>query len=217
MRALPVVLSILGLGCAAGRSTTIAGSSLPPNHKLYDLQGKPVELARLVADKDATVLVFWASVCPCVKRYDGRVAALPAHYPKEKVQVVAVSSNADDDMEGLRKEAAERKLTVPLLVDLDGTLATALKVRSTPSVVVLDRAGSLKFKGWIDNERLPGEPDREPYLERALDGLLAGRSDFSSTSPTYGCQITKSVDFAARTLAPPPDPHAEHRAPAPSN
>jgi hypothetical protein len=38
-----------------------------------------------------------------------------------------------------------------------------------------------------------GESGREPWLERALAGVLEKRDDFVSQVPTYGCAITRSA------------------------
>jgi peroxiredoxin len=198
---------LLGLGCAAavlagGAGPASAVAATPdPGPVLTRLDGPAVDLRALAASRDATVLVFFGTACPCVKRYQARVEALPGQYPLDRVQVLLVSSNADDDEASLRRAVEERGLRLPLLVDWSGALARQLGVRTTPSVVVLDRTSAVRFRGWVDNERLPGEAGREPWLERALDGVLAGTGGFATASPMYGCAITRSLG-AERTPAP---------------
>jgi hypothetical protein len=77
--------------------------------------------------------------------------------------------------------------------DEDGLLAQALGARSTPTVVMLDEWGETRFVGWLDNERTAGEPDREPWLELALRGVLGNRSDFATRSPVFGCTIARRL------------------------
>jgi peroxiredoxin len=185
-------------GCATPGSAATPPSSLEA--ALTRLDGPAVDLRALAATREATVLVFFATACPCVKRYQGRVEALPGQYPADRVQVLLVSSNADDDEGSLRRAAEARGLRLPLLVDWSGALARELGVRTTPSVVVLDHTAAVRFRGWVDNERLPGEAGREPWLERALDGVLSGAGGFATTSPMYGCAITRSLG-AERTPA----------------
>ena len=84
------------------------------------------------------------------------------------------------------------ELDLPIYRDPGGRLAEAVGARSTPTVAVLDRRGELRFLGWLDNERLPGDPRREPWLERAVAGVLEGTS-FGARTPTYGCVITRSL------------------------
>jgi peroxiredoxin len=195
---LSLALTAALAGCAGAGPAPAREASPPP---LSRLGGGPVDLQALAAEREATVLAFFATACPCVKRYQARVEALPGQYPAERVQVFLVSSNADDDEASLRRAVEARGLALPVLVDWTGGLAESLGVRTTPSVVVLDRTGAVRFRGWVDNERLPGESGREPWLERALAGVLSGSGSFAAASPMYGCTITRSLG-GPRTPAP---------------
>jgi hypothetical protein len=144
------------------------------------------------AGRDATVLVFWSGTCPCVRRYQERVDGLLDAYPAARVRVVGVSSNAGEPYADVLRVASERQVRIPILRDEGGALARSLGARSTPTVVVLDASGAVRYLGWLDNERLPGDPGREPWLDRALQGVLDGKTSFASRSPTYGCAITRS-------------------------
>ena len=167
-----------------------------PPLSVVSADGRRVTLEELRGGRDATVLVFWSAGCPCVRRYQERVDALLETYPKDRVQVVALVSNAGETLaEGL-KTAVERGVRVPIYRDEGGRVARAMGARSTPTVVVLDKKGDVRFLGWLDNERLPGVEGREPWLDIALTGVLAGRNDFKKKTPTYGCIITRSLSEA---------------------
>jgi opacity protein-like surface antigen len=183
---LAVLLAALSVPLAA------AAAEEPPLAVLA-ADGRKVTIDELRAGKDATVLVFWSAGCPCVRRYQERVDALLDAYPKEKVQVVALVSNAGESLADDLKVAVERGVRVPIYRDEGGRVARAVGARSTPTVVVLDAKGDVRFTGWIDNERLPGTDGREPWLDQALAGVLAGRDDFKKKTPTYGCIITRSL------------------------
>jgi peroxiredoxin len=163
----------------------------PPGLTAAD--GSAVTLDALRAGRDATVVVFWSASCPCVRRYQERVDALLEAYPPERVRVVAVSSNAGEDFAETLATARERGVRVPLYRDEGGKIAESLGARSTPTAVVLDAKGAVRFRGWIDNERRPGEGGREPWLERAVQGVLDGKTSFAAKTPVYGCRITKSL------------------------
>lgn len=181
--------ALASLGCGGARASIADGA---PLHLQAD-DGARSPLLELARERDATVLVFWSGSCPCVRRYQARVDALLERYPQDRVRVLGVASNAGESLEDVRRVARERGVRVPILRDEGGEIARALGVKSTPTVVVLDRRGDVRFVGWIDNERAPGEPGREPWLERALDALLAGRADFQARTPTWGCTITRSI------------------------
>jgi hypothetical protein len=170
-----------------------AGAADEPPLSVLAADGGKITLDELRAGSDATVLVFWSAGCPCVRRYQERVDALLDAYPKDRVRVVALVSNAGETLAEDLKVAVERGVRVPIYRDEGGRVARSMGVRSTPTVVVLDRKGDVRFLGWIDNERLPGTEGREPWLADALAGVLAGKSDFKKKTPTYGCIITRSL------------------------
>jgi hypothetical protein len=152
-----------------------------------------VALEMLWHGYDATVLVFWSGTCPCARRYQGRIDALLNTYPPERVRIIAVSSNAGEAYGDALKVASQRGMRVPVYRDENGRVARALGARSTPTAVVLDARGDVRYVGWIDNERLPGEDGREPWLDRAITGILAGNRAFAARSPVYGCPITRAL------------------------
>lgn len=178
-------------GCAAGPLTRPSA----PSPTLRAPTGTSSTLAELTAARPATVLVFWSSGCPCVRRYQARVDAFAQQYATKDVQVLAISSNAGEAYEEALAVAKERGVRVPLLRDEGGEVARLVGARSTPTVAVLDRSGAVRFLGWLDNEREPGADDREPWLERAVDGVLAG-SAFAKRTPMWGCTITRSLSSA---------------------
>lgn|SRR5512133_193334 len=155
--------------------------------------GAATTLDDLRAGQELTVLVFWSATCPCVRRYQERVDALLDAWPAARVRVIGVSSNAGEPFEGALAAARERGLRLPLYRDEGGRVAEAVGARSTPTVAVLDRSGRVRFLGWVDNERRPGEAGREPWLERAVSSLLAGGVADPARTPVYGCVITRSL------------------------
>jgi hypothetical protein len=178
------LLALLLLATASAQ----AGETL----SLTSAEGATVTLDQLRAGHDATVIVFWSAGCPCVRRYQERVDALLDEYPKARLKVIAVSSNAGECFAEALGAARERGMRVPLYRDEGGRLADAFGAKSTPTVVLLDASGAMRFRGWIDNERRPGDSGREPWLDRAIAGVLEGKS-FESRSPVYGCRITRSL------------------------
>ena len=189
-RAPLLVLLLAAAGCAASRGAAKPGAA---PLVLAGPDGGVRTLAQLAAGHDATVLVFWSGTCPCVRRYQERGDARLDAHPPGRVAVVGVSSNAGESLADALRVAGERGVRIPILRDEGGAVARALGVQSTPTVAVLDRAGATRFVGWVDNERLPGDPRREPWLERALQGVLDGRTAFAARTPAYGCTITRSL------------------------
>lgn len=180
--------STLLLGCAG---VPVARGSLQ-ELGLQSTRGEAAQVGGLLARADATVFVFWSSGCPCVRRYQARVDALAQAWAARGVAFVEVSSNAGETMDSLREAERLRSLVRPLWRDEGGLLARQLEARSTPTVVLVRRDGKVLYRGWLDNERLPGEAGREAWLEQALTAFASGGTALAK-SPTWGCTITRSL------------------------
>lgn len=190
-----VALCVLALtGCVTPRASSLSAVSLQAVGS--DEQRRVDEL---ISAADATVFAFWSGSCPCVRRYQDRLEALAAQWAPKGIAFVQVSSNAGETRTNIDEVARARGLKLPVWRDEGGVLAATLEARSTPTVVLVKRDGTVLFRGWIDNERVPGEPGREAWLEAALEGFTSGRS-FASRTPTWGCTITRSL--SAATAAP---------------
>lgn len=176
--------------------TACAPRAIPPpalaEVTLQPTRGEPVAVTQLLARADATVFVFWSAGCPCVRRYQARVDALAADWSHRGVAFIEVSSNAGETLDSLREAERVRGLPRLLWRDEGGLLARQLNARSTPTVVLVRRDGQVLYRGWVDNERQPGEAGREAWLEGALQGQLDGVVALAK-SPTWGCTITRSL------------------------
>lgn len=159
---------------------------------LQSTRGETTSVSELLSRADATVFVFWSSGCPCVRRYQARVDALALAWSARGVAVIEVASNAGETMASLREAERLRSLARPLWRDAGGLLARQMEARSTPTVVLVRRDGQVLYRGWLDNERLPGEAGREPWLEQALAAFFEGGTALPK-SPTWGCTITRSL------------------------
>ncbi|MCB9644570.1 MAG: redoxin domain-containing protein [Myxococcales bacterium] len=188
-----ILLSLLFLiGCShAAPKKALPLKSSDITASLRRLDGSAYPLAQVVRSHRATLLVWWSRTCPCVKRYQTRMDGLYKVYASRDVAVVAVDSNADDSLEDLRAVHQKRRISVPFVQDQGALLADYFGVETTPSVVLLDSMGKVRFFGWIDNERKVGVAGREPYVEDALEQLLAKHPIKRARTAYYGCSITR--------------------------
>lgn len=163
------------------------------NFELKTLDDKTYLLEEVIKNHEATVLVWWATQCPCVERFQERIHALKETYASDKVAFIAIASNVDDDTDLIKMVAQKRQFQLPIVLDTHSRLANMLNIQTTPTVALFDKNGKLVFQGWIDNERTAEQPGRIAYLENALDEILAHKPVTIERSPTYGCMITKSL------------------------
>jgi len=148
-----------GEGYAAAVGAALVGRRAP-EATLELLDGGHVALADLLGRKPI-YLKFWATWCkPCREQMPHLEAAV--HKYGDRVAVYAVDLGLNDPIETVRAFRAEHKLTVPIAVDGDGSLAERFGVAVTPLHVLVDRGGVVRYVGHEANAA----------LDAALDALL---------------------------------------------
>lgn len=153
--------------------------------RLTDADGKTRALEDYAGS--IVVLVFWSFKCPVAAAE--RMVELESKYRGRRVSVLAVTSNRDESTVEIRRNAENLNLGVPVLLDQDGTLAQKLGVTQSPSVVILDGGGMLRYRGAIDNNKRAGEHGRIAYAKDALDALLSGQPILKAETKVSGCSI----------------------------
>jgi hypothetical protein len=88
-----------------------------------------------------------------------------------------------DDRE-VRVRVAWLDRPFPTLVDTDSAVAARLGVRVTPTVVVLDAAGAVRYRGPFDDSRDPAAV-RHPFAADALRAVLDDDGSADGTLVAY--------------------------------
>lgn len=160
---------ILMLGCSApehGGIPARIGKRVRPL-VLNDLHGGVHALAGNVA-----VLLFTGVDCPVANAYLGRVANLANEYPQ--AAVLAVNSNWNDSVAKILEHARWAAFSVPIVKDGDHALADLFGIEITPTAVVLDSRGILRYRGRIDDNKMENLVSSRD-LRRALEETLGRR------------------------------------------
>lgn len=171
----------------SGQSTEIgekiSGFSMPDSsgklHALSDYKGKIL------------VLAFWSFKCPVSLAYNERLMELQKKYQAQGVVLLGIASNANESAEEIGRNASNLKISFPLLLDSDGSFAERLGAHHTPSILILDPNGVLRYRGAPDNNKIPGMSGRMAYAEEALESLLNGRPLQAPETKEFGCTIQK--------------------------
>lgn len=104
------------------------------------------------------LVVFWASWCGPCRREAVEIAEIVRSYG-DRVQVVSI--NSGEDPTKVKLTAQEWGMDWPVGLDPKGTVSRRFEVDALPLVLVMDRAGMIRFRG----NGLPSDP------HRLLDGL----------------------------------------------
>jgi peroxiredoxin len=176
-------LALLPLHASAQIGVKVAGFSIADTddrvHTLEEYSGKIL------------VLEFWSFKCPVALSYNERLAELQSRYRNRGVAFLAIASNKNESPVEVKRNRENLKLPFPVLLDRDGAMADRLGATYTPSIVILDGAGMLRYRGAIDNNKRIGEKGRIAYAEEVLDALLGGRPAPQSETQVFGCSIRR--------------------------
>ena len=86
-------------------------------------------------------------------------------------------------------EAARRGYPYVILVDPEGAAARAMKADYATYSLLVDRAGTVLFRGGVDSDRSHLREDATPYLKNAIDDVLAPRPVRLPEAKTLGCSL----------------------------
>lgn len=169
-----------------------------PDFTLTDLDGKMVALADT---KGKVVVLEWFNPeCPFVQKAHtkGSLAGMANKQAASGVVWLAVNSNAPgkqgSGVVANRKAEQAFGLTHPILLDEAGSVGRAYGATNTPNMFVIDKTGTLVYRGAIDNS--PDAEGQSPeggtlvnYVEQALEDVAAGRAVRTPSTTPYGCSV----------------------------
>ena len=167
-----------------------------PDFTLTDLDGNAVKLSSF---KGKTVVLEWFNPgCPFVKQnhVHGPLKDMAARVTPTGVVWLSINSAAQGKQGHGKEENVKGRDTFgmknPILLDESGDVGHAYGAKSTPHMFVIDKEGTLVYRGAIDNA-----PDGDPrgsdkvinYVDAALADLAAGRPVAQSQTDSYGCSV----------------------------
>jgi peroxiredoxin len=161
--------------------------------ELLGTDGETHSLEGISAGKSATAVIFMCNHCPYVLAWLERLVATANDYAEQGVAVIAINSNdpakyAADSFEGMQEMAAERSLPFPYLHDETQEVATAYGAERTPEIFLFDGDLKLRYHGAPD-DNYDESLAQVPYLNNALDAILAGEEPPVVQTTAVGCTI----------------------------
>ena len=130
--------------------------TLAPDFQLEDAAGRTFTLSR---HRGQAIILFFGSVdCPRTAEYNARVERLARAYARDsRVAFVAVDVTPRGrqmiDRQVLRLDPAVAARPFPTLLDVNGAVAHRYSARETPTFLVLDGHGVVRYRGPFDNSQ----------------------------------------------------------------
>lgn len=173
-------------------STLELGSAAPPFDGLLGTDGLRYSLSSFDGSS-VLVVVFFANACPTAKGYEDRLRRIADDYADRGVRLVAINSNNPhlsprESYPEMVSRAQASEFNFSYVKDEDRSVAAAFGAVCTPHVFVFDRARRLRYRGRIDDSRLPENVTRSD-LRNSLDALLEERPVPVAETEPFGCGI----------------------------
>jgi len=202
-----IALLSVGLSCAC--STTVhttmpsmaetvepAALGAPaPAFSLTDTDGQTVSLSDF---KGKVVAIEWFNPdCPFIvsAHKGGPLETMPKEWNDKGVVWLAINSNGagkqGHGQERNAKAKGEYELPRAVLLDEDGTVGKAYGAKTTPHMYVVDPAGTLVYRGGLDNAPRGNAPKSGlvPFVQDALTAVSAGEKVKTADTKAYGCSV----------------------------
>ena len=176
-------------------SAAIAPGAPAPSFTAIDLEGGTVDLEALRGS--VVVLEFFNPDCPFVAHAhaDGTLETAPATWAASGVRWVPVNANRPDTVgadPGLNRRKADAwGLPGPVVLDSTGAIARAYAAKVTPTLAVIDEAGTLAYFGGPDNAPL-GRVEGDALVDHTaavLGALTEGHPAPYARQKPSGCTI----------------------------
>ncbi len=156
-----------------------------------DLAGTTGRLSDFRKSK-ALVIAYTNASCPLCKRYGPRLGRMAKTWAARGVTFLFVNPTPGEDPQVVAAARKAHGLSGRYVIDEGQRFSRALAATTTGEVFLLDPARTLIYRGAVDDQYGVGwahEAATHPYLERALEALLAGREPYPAATTAPGCVL----------------------------
>ncbi len=163
---------------------------------LKNVDGNYVSLSDY-GDAKGFIVIFTCNHCPYSVAYEDRIIGLDKMYKEKGFPVIAINPNdpelyPTDSYENMKIRAKEKGFTFPYLFDEGQKIYPQYGATRTPHVFLLNKSQGdyiVEYIGAIDDNYADADAVRKPYLENAVDALLAGNNPDPDFTKAIGCTI----------------------------
>jgi peroxiredoxin len=186
---------VVNVGIMFGEPTPPIGTKLR-DWKLPEVATQSEwSIAAKASNAKAVVVLFLGTECPVNNQYVPKLIELHKIYAKQGVAFFGINSNDHESESQLSEFVREKKLTFPLLRDVNAKVADRFQAKRTPEAFVLDGESIVRYRGRIDDQFERGVQRAFPTkndLRDAIDAVMSGKEVQNSVTEVSGCPINRS-------------------------
>lgn len=174
------------LGLLLLLSPWLSATPLQFEAEYQTFEKQPVALQALIGKKPL-YLKFWATWCLDCRR---ELPSLEQTYQKysDKIAIFAVNLNINETDGAIRSLQQKNKLTIPILMDNNGSIAGNFEFKGTPFHVLINKQGEVVYTTYKDDERLADQ-----LSKLASNTKTTAAEATVSTSTTTNAPLTKGT------------------------
>ena len=141
----------------------LAGSALPawsvgigepaPDFSLTTLEGGPLELTDFKGERPL-MLVFWATWCPICREEVPQIKQIVKQFEPQGLSVVGINVGINDSPRRVKAYRDKYAIDYPLAFDKGSRVTRAFGVTGTPTVLILDKQGIVRYRDAAVPENL---------------------------------------------------------------
>jgi peroxiredoxin len=139
---------------------------------------------------EITVVIFFSTRCPMSNAFNYRRNVLYRGY-RNRVRFIVIDSNSNESLDEVRAYANDVGFDFPVYRDLDNQVADLFGARNTTESFVLDSAGVVRYRGYIEDAPNP-ERTTKQGLRLAIEAVLAGQPVLTPETRGIGCAIRRA-------------------------
>lgn len=150
-----------------------------PDFELPGTDDRVHHLSSYLESFQAVGVIFMADNCPYVRSYIERLKQIQTDFGKQGFTLIGINAHPpenslDESLEMMKNFAAEHELNFPYLRDTTQDVAKCFKTNVTPEAFLIDKSGSVCYRGKIDDYAESADAVKTSYLRDSISALLAG-------------------------------------------
>ena len=115
------------------------GQTLPP----FNLENLDGSQATVGQPGKITVINFWATWCPPCRE---EMPELETFFLKNQQKVNFYAVNMQESSEKINIFLSNKKYTMPILLDKDGSVGKIFQVTAIPTTIIVNKSGMVKYR-----------------------------------------------------------------------
>lgn len=168
--------------------------SYAPDFELPGIDGSVHHLRRYLETHQGIGVVFMCNHCPYVRLYLDRLKQIQSDFQDQGFTLIGINPNDEvqfpaDSFDRMREFAVEQHLNFPYLRDVTQDVAQAFGATRTPEVFLLDKAGTIRYIGAIDDNAQNPDGVKQAHLREAIAQLLSEGEIPIAVTSAIGCSL----------------------------